>query len=68
MSDKPHTQEKSSLQTDTRDARRIMACLNACAGIPTEDLEDAAGEETQWQRLELLADDAKWYANKEDQT
>ena len=49
-------------------ARRIVAAINACAGIPTEDLEDAAGEETQWQRLELLAEDAKWYANKEDQT
>ncbi len=22
------------------DARRIVACVNACAGIPTEDLED----------------------------
>ena len=62
------SEEKYRAETDTERNRRVAACLNACAGIPTEDLEDAAGEETQWQRLELLADDAKWYANKEDQT
>ena len=60
--------DKEETEQSQANARRIVACINACAGIPTEDLEDAAGEETQWQRLELLAEDAKWYANKEDQT
>ena len=50
------------------DARRIVACVNACAGIPTEDLEAAAAQCTQWRRLDHLSDSAAFYANKEDQT
>lgn len=40
--------------TTEEDARRIVACVNACAGIPTELLElaaefDAAGEDAVWE-------------------
>ena len=31
------------LQQDEANARRIVACVNACAGIPTEVLEDVTG-------------------------
>ncbi len=35
-------------------ARRIVACVNACAGIPTEDLEHAARQSLPGARLERL--------------
>lgn len=42
----------------TEDAKRVAACWNACAGIPTEALEsgllDGIGDKLQ-QRAELLA-------------
>lgn len=50
MSDK-HTPEPWGLEKNTthmlkripiEDARRIVACINACAGISTEDLEKFA--------------------------
>ena len=60
--------EKHRAETDTEEARRIMACLKACSGIPTEDLEWAAGHQTSWRRLDSLSEKAAFYANKEDQT
>lgn len=39
------------------DARRIVACINACAGIPTEELEGASALSGR-HRLEMLADSA----------
>ena len=49
-------------------ARRIVACVNACADIPTESLESAAEHLTLWRRLDSLSEEAAFYANKEDQT
>ena len=47
-------------------ARRIVACVNACAGIPTESLESAAEHPTPWRRLDSLSEEAAFYANKEE--
>ena len=52
----------------TEDARRIVAAVNACAGIPTEELERAAAQPTPWRRLDSLSEEAAFYANKEDLT
>lgn len=37
------------------DLNRIVACVNACAGIPTEDLERASSFEKPHQRLHTLS-------------
>jgi hypothetical protein len=37
-------------------ARRIVAAINACAGICTEALEEAAGFTDPWHRLGCLRD------------
>ena len=40
--------------------RRIVACVNACAGIPTDELEDVAGwEDCNVIRLDHLAQSAR---------
>ena len=36
------------------DARRIVACVNACAGIPTEFLEGSTKQSDDWFRLRYL--------------
>ena len=58
--------EKYRAETDIEEARRIVACLNACAGIPTEELEWAATRKTAWKRLEELGESAHWHANQGD--
>ena len=60
--------EKYRAETDTEEARRIVACIKACDGIPTEELESAAAQPTPWRRLDSLSEEAAFYANKEDQT
>lgn len=39
------------------DARRIVACWNACLGMPTEDVEQYASADRGVMRLVVLADD-----------
>ena len=38
---KPMANTDMPVEQYRANARRIAACVNACAGIPTEDLEDA---------------------------
>lgn len=42
-------------ETPWEDARRIIACVNACAGIATEKLEQIAGEASQADRMKTLS-------------
>ena len=58
--------EKHGVETDAERDRRVAACLKACAMIPTEELEWAAGHQTSWRRLDSLSESAALYANKED--
>lgn len=39
--------------TTAEDARRIVACVNACVGIPTETLEAAASDKTHGCHVDL---------------
>lgn len=45
------------------DARRIVACVNACAGIPTEALPNLLEQRNQL--LEALEAAAKWVGDNE---
>lgn len=47
-------------------ARRIVAAVNAVAGIPTEELESISSCSSQWGRLDELGEAAFFYANKGD--
>jgi hypothetical protein len=49
-------------RNDNDDPRRIFACVNACEGIPTEDLEGAAATIDAVDRLRLLAIHAQYAA------
>jgi len=46
------------------DARRIVACVNACAGIPTETLESSPIELERWKAV--YTDNVKLFAQREE--
>ena len=58
--------DKEETEQSQANARRIVACINACAGIPTHELELAATRKTAWNCLEELGESAHWHANKGD--
>lgn len=53
--------------TTEETARRIVACVNACAGIPTEALESAATDKTHGCHIDL-EDDQKPDATFEERS
>lgn len=46
--------DKFETEQSRANARRIVACVNACAGIPTEELEAVGRSQSQQDRLQTL--------------
>ncbi len=51
----PDAEDPIAVHLSADDARRIVACVNACAGIPTEALEEVASRDGLEARLDALA-------------
>ena len=58
----------ASNEPSVSDARRIVACVNACAGITTSELETAAGlgDVERHCRLSAASKDAAWEARRRE--